>query len=68
MGQSDSNLEPIRIIKTIHVYVDSQIEFDIPITSDDLTCGWLLKETTRRYITLKREGKRRKIVALKSTD
>lgn len=66
----DSN-QVDRVVKTIHVYIDSQIEFDIPITGfqeETLSCGWLLNESTRRYKILKTKGKRKRIVALKSTD
>lgn len=62
---------PDPVSKTIHIYVDAKIEFDIPITvlqEETLTCGWLLSEASRRYGILKTNGKRKKIVALKSTD
>ena len=52
----------------MHIYVDAQIEFDIPITENSLTTGWLLNEATRRYRILKTNGKRKRIVALKSSD
>jgi hypothetical protein len=31
------------------VYVDKDIEFNVGIASDSLTCGWLLSEVSRRY-------------------
>jgi hypothetical protein len=31
------------------VYVDKEVEFDLDITNESLTCGWLLSEVTRRY-------------------
>jgi hypothetical protein len=31
------------------VYVDKEIEFTVEIGNDQLTCGWLLSEVTRRY-------------------
>ncbi|TNV87556.1 hypothetical protein FGO68_gene11686 [Halteria grandinella] len=68
-------------VKMIRVYVDKDIEFNIPIpaASDQLTCGWLLSEVTRRYIEaltrIKIQGSgqiqkytRKMIVALKTTD
>ena len=48
--------------KIVHIYVDADIEFDIDISSEFLTCGWLLSEVTRRYNkhleNLKRENDR----------
>jgi hypothetical protein len=35
--------------KQIRVYVDKDIEFTVDISNDNLTCGWLLSEVTRRY-------------------
>lgn len=71
-------------VKMIRVYVDKDIEFNIPIphtASDQLTCGWLLSEVTRRYIEALTKIKaqstqtggikkytRKMIVALKTTD
>ena len=55
-------------IKTVHIYVDAQIEFDIALHDQTATCKWLLDEVTKRYRALKTSGKRKKIVALKSTD
>jgi hypothetical protein len=37
------------IRKFVHVYVDKDAEFNVDITHDSLTCGWLLSEVTRRY-------------------
>lgn len=36
-------------IKNIHIFVDTGIEFTVSILNDQLTCGWLLSEVTRRY-------------------
>jgi hypothetical protein len=55
-------------VKSVHVYVEHQIEFDIPVADNSLTCGWLLTETIKRYRALKTKGKRKRIVALKSSD
>ena len=47
-SQSVTNGSPS---KNVHVYVDKDIEFTIPISNDQhLTCGWLLSEVTRRYL------------------
>ncbi|CDW89031.1 protein kinase domain containing protein [Stylonychia lemnae] len=35
--------------KQIRVYVDKDVEFNLEIANDQLTCGWLLSEVTRRY-------------------
>lgn len=35
--------------KQIRVYVDKDVEFNLEISNDQLTCGWLLSEVTRRY-------------------
>lgn len=37
------------IKKTIRVYVDKDVEFNLEICNDQLTCGWLLSEVTRKY-------------------
>jgi hypothetical protein len=37
------------IRKTVRVYVDKDVEFNLDIANDQLTCGWLLSEVTRRY-------------------
>ena len=72
MGQTISNLlessETDDVSKSVHIYVEHQIEFDITIPSNKMTCGWLLNETIKRYRALKTKGKRKRIVALKSSD
>ena len=35
--------------KSIRVYVDKDVEFTLEVANDQLTCGWLLSEVTRRY-------------------
>ncbi len=57
--------QPERQQKTIHIYIDVRIEFDIVIPEGQ-TCGWLLQETVKRYRTLTSHPK--KIVTLKSSD
>ena len=47
--------------KIIRVLVDADIQFDVEIVSDNLTCGWLISEVTRLYIELLQENN--KIVA-----
>ena len=37
------------IKKSIRVYVDKDVEFNVEISNDQLTCGWLLSEVTRKY-------------------
>ncbi len=63
--------------KTIRVYVDKDIEFNMDIANDNLTCGWLLSEVTRQYIIALNKQKdlspgrkhlRNFIVALKTPD
>jgi hypothetical protein len=38
--------------KVVRVLVDSEIQFDVEIISDSLTCGWLISEVTRLYTEL----------------
>ena len=60
------DVEPV-CLYSVHVYVDKDIEFDIGVSAD-YTCGMLLDAATKRYQQLKTQGKRRRIVALKSAD
>ena len=57
--------------------MDKDIEFNLELTNDFLTCGWLLSEVTRRYtIALSKQKDlsprhkcyRKFIVALKTPD
>jgi hypothetical protein len=36
--------------KTFRIYVDVDIEFNLEVLNDQLTCGWLLSEVERRYL------------------
>jgi len=36
-------------VKTIQVFVESNIEFTIEIPNPNMTCGWLQSEVVRRY-------------------
>ena len=56
------------LVDNLNHNVDKDIEFDIPIYDRNLTCGWLLEQATRRYCLLKIKGKRKRIVALKTSD
>lgn len=40
---------PGMIRKSMRVYVDKDIEFTVDVYNEQLTCGWLLSEVTRRY-------------------
>lgn len=42
--------------KVVRVLVDSEIQFDVEIVSDSLTCGWLISEVTRLYTELLQEN------------
>ena len=35
--------------KYVQIYVDKDIEFAVDVGNEQLTCGWLLSEVTRRY-------------------
>ena len=35
--------------KSVQIYVDKDIEFIVDVGNEQLTCGWLLSEVTRRY-------------------
>lgn len=42
--------------KCVRVLVDQNIQFDVEILSDNLTCGWLISEVTRLYTELLKEN------------
>lgn len=42
--------------KTVRVLIDQNIQFDVDVLSDNLTCGWLISEVTRLYVELLREN------------
>ena len=46
---NQNNFYPNFTQKTIRVLVDSDIQLDVDILSDNLTCGWLISEVTRMY-------------------
>ena len=37
--------EPKTPVKTIHVYVSVEIEFDVPVPKGNYDCAWLLAES-----------------------
>ncbi len=60
----------VGVRKTIRVYVDKDIEFNVEINNDQLTCGWLLSEVDRRYtdeMTKVREERERQLLIKKNS-
>ena len=37
-------------MKTVRVYINKDIEFNVDVYDEHDTCGWLLEEVRRRYI------------------
>lgn len=40
----------------MRILLENGIQFDVDITSDNLTCGWLISEVTRLYTELLQEN------------
>jgi hypothetical protein len=42
--------------KTVRVLIEKDIQFDVDIVSDNLTCGWLISQVINLYTELLREN------------
>jgi|TARA_B110000285_G_scaffold235249_1_gene315841 ribosome-binding ATPase YchF (GTP1/OBG family) len=45
----DTPKDKSKVLKTIQIFVESNIEFTIEIDDPKATCGWLQSEVVRKY-------------------
>lgn len=47
---------PNMMQKTVRILIENDIQFDVDILSDNLTCGWLTSQVINLYTELVREN------------